>query len=103
MNEKNMKIDFSQVHYVTDCLKFLTNPERLKILCVLADRELNVQQIQQVTQIRQPTLSQQLTVLRKARIVSTRREGKHIFYSIGDAKIVTMIDTLYQLYCHPKA
>lgn len=93
------KIDFSEVDRVTDCLKVLSNPDRLKILCVLVDGELNVQQIEDCTDIHQPTLSQQLTVLRKSNMVSTRREGKQIFYQVADPKVLALMQTLYQLYC----
>lgn len=101
MNTAQLKarIDFSQVDLVSDCLKVLSNPDRLKILCVLVESELNVQQIELRTDIQQPTLSQQLTVLRKADMVSTRREGKQIFYQVSDPKVLALMQTLYQLYC----
>ncbi|WP_455550013.1 ArsR/SmtB family transcription factor, partial [Acinetobacter harbinensis] len=50
-------------------------------------------------QILQPTLSQQLTVLRKAHMVSCRREGKNIYYKIIDDKVLIIMQTLYTLYC----
>ncbi|MFD1437789.1 MULTISPECIES: ArsR/SmtB family transcription factor [Acinetobacter Taxon 24] len=101
MNTAQLKarIDFAQVDLVSDCLKVLSNPDRLKILCVLVEGELNVQQIELRTDIQQPTLSQQLTVLRKADMVSTRREGKQIFYQVSDPKVLALMQTLYQLYC----
>ena len=93
------RIDFSQVDLVSDCLKVLSNPDRLKILCVLVEGELNVQQIEIRTNIYQPTLSQQLTVLRNNQIVSTRREGKQIFYQLSDMRVLKIMQTLYDLYC----
>ena len=101
MNTTQLKarIDFSQVDLVTDCLKVLSNPDRLKILCVLVEGELNVQQIEINANICQPTLSQQLTILRKNNMVSTRREGKQIFYQVSDPKVLALMQTLYQLYC----
>ena len=96
---ENTKIDFSKVDMVSGCLKVLSNPDRLKILCVLVDGEMNVQQIEDCTDIHQPTLSQQLTVLRNNNIVSTRREGKQIFYQVADQKVLQLMQTLYQLYC----
>ncbi|WP_347454415.1 metalloregulator ArsR/SmtB family transcription factor [Acinetobacter thermotolerans] len=72
-------MDFSKVDQVTNLLKVLANPDRLKILCVLVDTELNVQEIADCSGIQQPTLSQQLTVLRKYEVVNTRREGKQIY------------------------
>lgn len=94
-----MRIDFSQVDLVSNCLKVLSNPDRLKILCVLVEGELNVQQIEIRTNIYQPTLSQQLTVLRNNKIVSTRREGKQIFYQLSDMRVLKIMQTLYEVYC----
>lgn len=88
----------SAEHVVT-ILKSLGNTDRLLILCHLASEELNVSQIEQITQITQPTLSQQLMMLRKSDVVQTRRDGKQIFYSIKDEKLVEVLGTLYRLYC----
>lgn len=84
---------------VVSILKSLANTDRLLILCYLAKEELNVSQIEQITHITQPTLSQQLMMLRKSDVVSTRRDGKQIFYSIKDEKLVQVLQTLYELYC----
>lgn len=92
-------IDFAKAEIVSNCLKVLSNSDRLKILCVLVEGELNVQQIEDHTGVQQPTLSQQLTVLRKHCMVSTRREGKQIFYQVADPKVLVLMQTLYQLYC----
>jgi DNA-binding transcriptional ArsR family regulator len=80
-------------------LKSFANHDRLLILCHLSQQELNVSQIEQVTQIHQPTLSQQLMILRKSHAVVTRRVGKQIFYSVQDPKILKVLNTLYHLYC----
>lgn len=95
----SFSIDFSQVDYVAQQLKVLSNPDRLKILCVLKDGEIHVQQIEELTNIQQPTLSQQLTLLRRAKLVTTRRDGKQIFYSIAEPKVLLLMQQLYQLYC----
>ena len=87
------------VDIVVTILKSLANTDRLLILCHLAKHELNVSQIEEMTQINQPTLSQQLMMLRKSDVVSTRRDGKQIFYSIKDEKMVQLLNTLYDLYC----
>ena len=47
----------------------------------------------------QPTLSQQLTVLRDEQLVSTRRDGKNIYYSINSPQALAVIQTLYQQFC----
>ena len=87
---------------VVGILKSLANTDRLLILCHLAYEELNVSQIEEKTQIAQPTLSQQLMMLRKSDVVSTRRDGKQIFYSIKDDNMHSILNTLHQLYCASK-
>ena len=84
---------------VVGILKSLANTDRLIILCHLSQAELNVSQIENLTHIQQPTLSQQLMMLRKSDVVSTRRDGQQIFYSIKDQNLVVILNTLYQLYC----
>ncbi|EPR80873.1 Transcriptional regulator, ArsR family [Acinetobacter gerneri DSM 14967 = CIP 107464 = MTCC 9824] len=84
---------------VVNIIKSLANTDRLVILCHLAHEELNVSQIEDKTQILQPTLSQQLMMLRKSDVVQTRRDGKQIFYSIKDEKLTIVLNTLYTLYC----
>ncbi|TXJ06693.1 MAG: transcriptional regulator [Acinetobacter sp.] len=97
--ETDIQFDFNKVDMVAEQLKVLSNPDRLKILCTLVDGEMNVQTIEQKTDIHQPTLSQQLTVLRKSEMVLTRREGKQIFYRIADERVLVIMQTLYGLYC----
>ncbi len=80
-------------------LKLLANEDRLLLLCQLSQGEHCVSDLEAQLGIRQPTLSQQLAVLRQQGLVSTRREGKHIFYSVADPKTLAILHTLYGLYC----
>ena len=85
--------------FLVGVLKSIANTDRLLILCHIAKQELNVSQIEMLTEITQPTLSQQLMMLRKSNAVQTRRDGKQIFYSIKDQSLVKVLDQLYALYC----
>ena len=80
-------------------LKLLANPERLLLLCQLSQGEMCVSDLESALGIRQPTLSQQLSVLRAEGVVSTRREGKNIYYSVADAALLDILAVLYRLYC----
>ncbi|MEY3626828.1 MAG: hypothetical protein RL163_1327 [Pseudomonadota bacterium] len=80
-------------------MKVLSNPDRLMILCQLSQGEKRVGELEQMLGIVQPTLSQQLTVLREEQLVSTRREGKGIYYSINSPQALAVIQTLYQHFC----
>ncbi|MEO6363944.1 MAG: metalloregulator ArsR/SmtB family transcription factor [Caldimonas sp.] len=82
-------------------LKALANPDRLLLLCHLVDGESNVSGLENVTGIRQPTLSQQLGVLRDEGLVDTRRDGKFIFYRIASPPALAVLQTLYATFCGP--
>ena len=84
-------------------LKTLANPDRLLLMCELAQGERNVGQLEQALGIVQPTLSQQLAVLRDARLVETRREGKHIFYRIASAQALAVLQVLHGQFCQAGA
>ena len=83
----------------TDVLRVLSNPDRLLLLCQLSQGEKSVSELEALLDIRQPTLSQQLGVLRNDGLVTTRRDGKRIYYSVADAKVLTLLNVLYDLYC----
>jgi DNA-binding transcriptional ArsR family regulator len=80
-------------------LKVLANEERLLLLCQLSQGEMSVGDLEEALGIRQPTLSQQLGVLRGEGVVATRRDGKRIFYSVADARLLQVLAVLYALYC----
>ena len=80
-------------------LKVLTNPDRLLILCQLTQQEKCVSELQDLLGIVQPTLSQQLTVLRKEKLVTTRREGKNIYYRFSSPQAFAVMEVLYSQFC----
>ncbi|WP_174875030.1 ArsR/SmtB family transcription factor [Vogesella oryzae] len=80
-------------------LKSLANEDRLLLLCQLVEGEKSVSELERLTGIRQPTLSQQLGVLRNEALVNTRREGKWIYYSVASEQALAILETLYGLYC----
>ena len=80
-------------------LRTLSNPDRLLLLCQMASGEKSVGELEELLQLHQPTLSQQLGVLRTEGLVETRRDGKRIFYSIADQRVLQLLGTLYNIYC----
>ncbi|WP_246182598.1 ArsR/SmtB family transcription factor [Pandoraea pneumonica] len=83
----------------TKLLRALANEDRLLILCQLTQGELSVGELEAQLDIRQPTLSQQLAVLRAEQLVSTRRDGKRIYYAVGDASLLAVLSCLYDQFC----
>ena len=79
-------------------LKILANEDRLMLLCQLTQGEKNVGELESATNIQQPTLSQQLTILRKDNIGNIRKDGKFNYYSIASDEVVQVMQTLGSLY-----
>lgn len=82
-------------------MKALSNPDRLLLLCQLSQGELRVGELEERLGIVQPTLSQQLAVLRDEGLVATRREGKHIHYRVASPQALAVLAVLYQQFCPP--
>ena len=81
-------------------MKVMANQDRLLLLCQISLGEKCVGDLEESLGIKQPTLSQQLTILRDEGLVSTRREGKYIYYSIANDAALEVMEVLYKNYCH---
>ncbi|MGI9483782.1 MAG: metalloregulator ArsR/SmtB family transcription factor [Hyphomicrobiales bacterium] len=86
----------------SDLLKALSNETRLMILCMLAEEEKSVSDLEELLDMRQPTVSQQLARLRADRLVTTRRDGKMIYYGLASNEARAVIKVLYDIYCAPE-
>ena len=80
-------------------MKVLSNPDRMLLLCEISQGEKCVSELEAILDIHQPTLSQQLTVLRNEELVETRRDGKLTYYSLASAIAVDVMTLLYKHYC----
>ncbi|MEB0009834.1 metalloregulator ArsR/SmtB family transcription factor [Pseudomonas sp. MH9.2] len=107
MNAHIPELDIQQLRANADAasqlLKALANQDRLMLLCQLSQGERNVSDLESLLGIQQPTLSQQLAVLRREGLVETRRDGKQVFYRISSPAALAVINTLYQQFCAEKA
>jgi DNA-binding transcriptional ArsR family regulator len=103
MTNSRNNIDLTAMHsaamQASGLLKVLSNPDRMMLLCQLTQGEHSVSELETTLGIGQPTLSQQLAVLRDEQLVHTRREGKQVFYSIASAEAMAVLQLLYALYC----
>jgi hypothetical protein len=80
-------------------MKVMSNPDRLMLLCQLSQGEKRVGELEDILGIVQPTLSQQLTVLREEELVTTRRDGKNIYYQISSPQAMAVMAVMYQQFC----
>lgn len=82
-------------------LKVMANPDRLLLLCQMVEGERSVAELGEATGLQQPSLSQQLAVLRREGLVETRRDGKFIHYRVASPAVLALLTTLYQQFCQP--
>lgn len=87
----------------SELLKALSNRHRLLIICQLIDGERSVGELAEFLSLRDSTVSQHLALLRKDGLVSARRDGQTIFYSIASEPARAVLKTLYQVFCAPKS
>jgi DNA-binding transcriptional ArsR family regulator len=80
-------------------LKAISHEGRLMILCHLASGEKSVTELEDLLSARQAAVSQQLTRLRLEGLVTPRREGKAIYYSLTDDRAKQIIEVVYELFC----
>lgn len=83
----------------SDFLKALAHESRLLILCLLAERERTVGELESLLAISQPTVSQQLARLRLDGLVDSRRDGKAVYYSLADDTTRRFIGAIYDRFC----
>ena len=87
----------------SDFLKALSHENRLLLLCLLAERERSVTELENILSLRQPTVSQQLARLRLDALVTTRRDGKTLYYRLANDDVRRVISVIYSIYCEPPA
>lgn len=84
---------------IADKLRVFAQPQRLMILSCLLRGERTVSEIGEVTGITQPALSQQLAELRRADLVTTRKEAKQVWYDLADDGVRTCVHTMELIFC----
>jgi len=84
---------------VTRLLKALANPARLMVLCQLAEGEKAVSELEAAVSLSQSALSQHLAVLRRERLVATRRAGQNVIYILESPEAAAMMQALYEVFC----
>ncbi|MCK6450991.1 MAG: metalloregulator ArsR/SmtB family transcription factor [Alphaproteobacteria bacterium] len=101
LDERSPELDelMRNARRASDFLKVLAHESRLILLCLLSARERSVGELEEILSLRQPTLSQQLARLRYDKLVTTRREGKTIYYSLADQNVRDVLAVIYRTFC----
>ena len=80
-------------------LKAISHPLRLKILCVLGENEVSVQDIVETVGTSQSNISQHLAILRDKGILASRKEANRVFYRVGDSRTLKLISMMQDVFC----
>ncbi|VAX05626.1 Transcriptional regulator, ArsR family [hydrothermal vent metagenome] len=80
-------------------LKAMSHPLRLKILCILGNSEISVQEIVDQVGTSQSNISQHLAILRDKGILACRKDANRVFYRIGDNRTLRLIKLMREIFC----
>ena len=80
-------------------MEMLSQPVRLRLLCILLEGEQSVLSLAASAKLSQPAMSHHLKKLRDAELVETRREGQTIYHSLKGTEVAQVLELLHRLYC----
>lgn len=90
---------YNQVEDLAHLLKSMSHPIRLKILCLLQDKELSVGEIKNSVETTGANITQHLNILRNQGIIDSRKNANFIYNRISDQRIITLMQTMQQIFC----
>jgi DNA-binding transcriptional ArsR family regulator len=99
ISDKELDKMASNAMRASNFLKAISHEGRLMILCHLASGEKSVTELEELLSSRQAAVSQQLTRLRLEGLVTPRRDGKAIYYSLADDRATQIMEVVYDLFC----
>lgn len=94
-----MTMDDKDVEHVAALLKTMAHPIRMKILCLLQDKEMTVGELREEVKTTNANVSQHLTILRNKDIIGFRKDANFIYNKICDARMLKLITTMKDLFC----
>jgi ArsR family transcriptional regulator len=87
------------IEQASRAMKAMSHPLRLKILCVLGDREVSVQDIVDAVGTSQSNISQHLAILRDKGVLRTRKDANRVYYRVGDTRTLKLISMMRDVFC----
>jgi len=91
--------DDEQIEQASLALKAMSHPLRLKILCVLGDKEVSVQDIVDAVGTSQSNISQHLALMREKGVLRTRKDANRVYYRVGDTRTLEVISMMRDVFC----
>jgi ArsR family transcriptional regulator len=87
------------IEQASRAMKAMAHPLRLKILCILGDQEVNVQDIVDRVGTSQSNISQHLAILRDKGVLRTRKDANRVFYRVSDTRTLRLISLMRDVFC----
>jgi DNA-binding transcriptional ArsR family regulator len=97
--DKPILYDDTDIARAARCLKAMSHPLRLKILCVLGNESFSVQDIVEQVGTSQSNISQHLAILREKNILGSKKEANRVFYFIDDNRMLQLIQMMRDVFC----
>lgn len=89
----------AEIDNIAGLLKAMAHPIRLKILCLLREKEMSVGDLQATVQTTNGNISQHLTILRNQEIITCRKDANFIYNRIADPRVMQLMECLQSLFC----
>ncbi len=96
---KHTSTDDANIAIAAHCLKAMSHPLRLKILCILGNEAIYVQQIVEQVGTSQSNVSQHLAILKEKKILGSKKEANRVYYFIDDARMLQLIEMMRDVFC----
>lgn len=88
-----------QIDDASRAMKAMSHPLRLKIVCVLGDQEVSVQDIVDQVGTTQSNISQHLALMREKGVLRTRKDANRVFYRLADVRMLGVISMVRDVFC----
>ncbi len=97
--QHHIPINEADIAKAARCIKAMSHPLRLKILCVLGNQSISVQEIVEQVGTSQSNISQHLSILREKNILGSKKEANRVYYYIDDARMLQLIEMMRDVFC----
>jgi DNA-binding transcriptional ArsR family regulator len=99
IKDQHILYDDTDIDRAARCLKAMSHPLRLKILCVLGNSSISVQDIVEQVGTSQSNISQHLSILREKNILGSKKEANRVYYFIDDERMLQLIKMMRDVFC----
>lgn len=99
IKDQHILYNDTEIGRAARCLKAMSHPLRLKILCVLGTNAISVQDIVEQVGTSQSNISQHLSILREKNILSSKKEANRVYYFIDDERMLQLIKMMRDVFC----